>query len=403
MVFSPLHFFACAVRKQSSGSPSHCAQEMACILDMADTEPISNHVISYGGQGWDQITPITPLWVAALWGEMEVVNYFLSRKGIDIKVGSQSIKWLGIYNSGGEYKTAVAVLRRMSRAQLDTCLRESAGERARYPYWPWCFATQDILNVTLEKLGPSSGGIRVPWRFQSQWENLGEEVDCSLLIILLAFPVAISKFPIPRREALDLLLKYGADIKSTGPKLKIDGQPATLNAVNALGLGLNSAVGKLGGCSQQQERKAAWEVNKPLSGIDFAMTHHVIRTLPFFAPDGRGGGHYAFPDPQWHNYWSHVTKQFLNLESQTRIVRPRNKMLHLIAKPRRPRLDGARVPISLAERVAPYTMLGLPQNSTEDWIDIGRLRHFLESDIAEVLRKIGWIDRTVMFDRAGPF
>ncbi|CAG9945921.1 unnamed protein product [Clonostachys rosea f. rosea IK726] len=417
MVFSPLHFFACAFRKESSGSPPHCTQEVACILDMAGTEPISNNAISYGGQGSDEITPITPLWVAAFWGEMEVVNFFLSRKDIDINVGSQSIKRLGFYRSAGGEKAIIAVLRRMSRAQLDICLRESAGEMARYPYWPWCFATKEILHATLEKLGPSSGGIRVPWRFQSEWEDLAEEVDCSLLIILLAFPVAITKFPMPRQEALEVLLRYGADIQSTGPKLKLERQPATLNAVNALGLGLNDAIRKLEVCSTTSGEqthpgsKQGIERNRLYNEIktSVAMTHHVIKTLPSFTPDGIGGDKYVLPDPHWNNYWSDVTKQFFHLESQTRLVRQRDRLLHLMARPKRLRLDIARFPISLPERVPPYKRLGLPpnpsvpQNLNEDWVDIAYLRNLLENDIAEVLRKIGWIDQTVLFDRAGPF
>ncbi|CAH0047031.1 unnamed protein product [Clonostachys solani] len=411
MIFSPLHFFACVVRKKASGSPPHCAQEVACILDMAAIGPIFNNTIAYSSQGSDKIYPITPLWVAALWGEMEVVNFFLSRKGIDINVGSQSIKILGFSRSAGGEKTIIAVLRQMSRAQLDICLRESAGEKARYPYWPWCFASKDILHATLEKLGPSSGGVRVPWRFQPQWEDLVEEVDCSLLIILLAFPVAIAKFPMSRREALEVLLKYGADIKSTGPKLKDEGQPAILNAINALGLGLNNAITKLESCStatgeqegpgniQAIERSRLYDEIKTSA----AMTHHVIKKLPSFTPDGGGNHLHMSWNPQWNNYWSHVTKQFVHLESQTRVVRQRDKMLHLMGKPRRPRLDSARLRIYLPERLPPYTMLGLPQSPKEDWIDKARLRDLLESDIAEVLRTVGWIDQTILFDRAGPF
>lgn len=80
-----------------------------------------------------------------------------------------------------------------------------------------------------------------------------------------------------------------------------------------------------------------------------------------------------------------------------------------MARPKRLRLDIARFPISLPERVPPYKRLGLPpnpsvpQNLNEDWVDIAYLRNLLENDIAEVLRKIGWIDQTVLFDRAGPF
>ncbi|CAH0036428.1 unnamed protein product [Clonostachys rhizophaga] len=416
MVFSPLHFFACAFRKQSSGSPPHCTQEVACILDMAGTKPISNNAISYGG-GTDENTPITPLWVAAFWGEMEVVNLFLSRNDIDINVGSQSIKRLGFYKSAGGEKTILAVLRRMSRVQLDICLCESAGERARYPYWPWCFATKDILHATLEKLGPNSSSVLygVPWRFQSQWEDLEEEVRCSLLIILLAFPITIASFPMSRLEALEILLKYGADITSIGPKLKLEKQPAILNVVNALGLGLNNAIGKLEALSTTKPEdqihpgsKQGIERNRLYDEIktSIAMTHHVIKTTPSFSPDGLGD---KYENIKWNNYWSDVTKQFFHLESQTRLVRQRDKMMHWLERPKRLRLDIAHFMISIAERAPPYKDLGLPpthkvsQDPNGDWIDIPKLRHLLENDIAEVLRKIGWIDQTVLFDRAGPF
>lgn len=222
----------------------------------------------------------------------------------------------------------------------------------------------------------------------------------------------------PRLEALEILLKYGVDIRETGPKLKLEKQPAILNAVNALGLGLNDAIGKLealstkGPLEQIRSYKQRIERNRLYDEIktSIAMTNHVIKTTPSFIPDGVSGrAKYDSTSPQWNNYWSDVTKQFIHLESRTRLVRQRDKVLHLMARPKRLPLDVARFPISLPERVLLHNRLGLPpnhkvpQHPNGDWIEIKTLRNLLESDIAEVRGKIGWIDQTVLFDHAGPF
>ncbi|CAG9988188.1 unnamed protein product [Clonostachys byssicola] len=214
MPFSPLHFFAMARQDVGTATARYrsCVEEIQCLIELAKTDTgYLNYPLQFSVTNSDGLMEMTPLWLAALDKNQEVVDFMLSLEAISIGEGVKSLCLLskmGIPPS--HHDSILQVLNRLPEDSVRRTLREYLSSNGAYPNMPWVFASTHLLDQVLVKSGEGSASDSVPL----QTREMLLPVYLPLVHALAIFPIATSKSQFPyasRLELFKILLKHGAD------------------------------------------------------------------------------------------------------------------------------------------------------------------------------------------------
>ncbi|VUC23496.1 unnamed protein product [Clonostachys rosea] len=215
MPFSPLHFFSIA--RQEAGPLSNkyrsCVEEVQCLIEQAKNgEDAINRPLRFSPVKAGHFMEVTPVWLAALDGNQQVVDYLLSLKAINPYEGYQSpclLPSLGIPSSHH-----ALILRVFNQLSTTSALRSVASYlpmREARPNPPWVFASASLLDGVLQKCKKRTKEILVPVQVRE-----GEvPVQLPLIHGLATLPVTIVEHQnshSSRLELFETLVKHGVSV-----------------------------------------------------------------------------------------------------------------------------------------------------------------------------------------------
>ncbi|KAK7219565.1 hypothetical protein V2G26_007568 [Clonostachys chloroleuca] len=217
MPFSPLHFFS--ISRQDAGPLSgkyrSCVDEVQCLVEQASNdEDAINRPLRFSPVKAGHFMEITPIWLAALDGNSQVVDYLLSLKAINPFEGYKSpclLPSLGIPKSHH-----VLILRVFNQLSTTSALRAVGSYlpmREARPNPPWVFASASLLDGVLQKCRRRTKEIQVPVQVRE-----GEApVQLPLIHGLATLPVTIDEHKnsySSRLELFETLVKHGLSVIS---------------------------------------------------------------------------------------------------------------------------------------------------------------------------------------------
>ncbi|CAG9948125.1 unnamed protein product [Clonostachys rosea f. rosea IK726] len=214
MPFSPIHFFAMARQDVGTATTRYrsCVEEVQCLIELAKTDlGYLNYPLQFSVTNSDGLMEMTPLWLAALDKNQEVVDFMLSLETISVSEGVKSLCLLskmGIPPS--HHDSILQVVNMLPEDSARRTLREYLSSNGAYPNMPWVFASTHLLDQVLVKSGEGSANDSVPL----QTREMLLPVYLPLVHALAIFPIATTKSQFPyasRLELFKILLKHGAD------------------------------------------------------------------------------------------------------------------------------------------------------------------------------------------------
>ncbi|CAG9983823.1 unnamed protein product, partial [Clonostachys byssicola] len=212
MPFSPLHFFS--ISRQDAGPLSSkyrsCVEEVQCLVEQASNdEDAINRPLRFSPVKAGHFMEITPIWLAALDGNQQVVDYLLSLKAINPYEGYKSpclLPSLGIPKS--HHALILRVFNQLSTTSALRAVGSYLPMREARPNPPWVFASASLLDGVLQKCRRRTKEIQVPVQVRE-----GEvPVQLPLTHGLATLPVTIVEHQnsySSRLELFETLVKHG--------------------------------------------------------------------------------------------------------------------------------------------------------------------------------------------------
>ncbi|VUC31610.1 unnamed protein product [Clonostachys rosea] len=214
MPFSPIHFFAMARQDVGTATTRYrsCVEEIQCLIELAKTDPgYLNYPLQFSVTNSDGLMEMTPLWLAALDKNQEVVDFMLSLGTISLGEGVKSLCLLSKMGiPPGHHDSVLQIVNRLPEDSARRTLREYLSSNGSYPNMPWVFASTHLLDQVLVKCGEGSANDSVPL----QTREMLLPVYLPLVHALAIFPIATTKSQFQyssRLELFKILLKHGAD------------------------------------------------------------------------------------------------------------------------------------------------------------------------------------------------
>ncbi|CAH0055827.1 unnamed protein product [Clonostachys solani] len=215
MPFSPLHFFS--ISRQDAGPLSgkyrSCVEEVQCLVEQASNdENAINRPLRFSPVKAGHFMEITPIWLAALDGNHQVVDYLLSLKAINPYEGYKSpclLPSLGIPNS--HHALILRVFNQLSTTSALRSVGSYLPMREARPNPPWVFASASLLDGVLQKCKKRTREILVPVQVRE-----GEvPVQLPLIHGLATLPVTVVEHQnsySSRLELFETLVKHGVSV-----------------------------------------------------------------------------------------------------------------------------------------------------------------------------------------------